>query len=89
VGERLNLSILAGKKFSEMFTTYSHALCPALASGLETRNPLQNRQEKNEFNFFGRQKIFLTTKTKRACPREKKKSLLPQIAATPLRLSNA
>jgi hypothetical protein len=24
---------------------------PALASGLETRNQLQKRQEKNEFNF--------------------------------------
>jgi hypothetical protein len=29
----------------------------ALASGLETRNPLQNRQEKNEFYFLIREKI--------------------------------
>jgi hypothetical protein len=33
-----------------------------LAGGLETRNPFQNRQEKNEFYFFGREKIFLTKK---------------------------
>jgi hypothetical protein len=34
----------------------------ALASGLETRNQLRNPQEKNEFNFRFRQKIFLTGK---------------------------
>jgi hypothetical protein len=32
---------------------------PVLASGLETRNPLRNRQEKNEFNFQSRRKNFL------------------------------
>jgi hypothetical protein len=31
----------------------------ALASGLETRNQLRKRQEKNEFNFQLRQKKFL------------------------------
>jgi hypothetical protein len=31
----------------------------ALASGLETRNQLRKRQEKNEFNFRLRQKVFL------------------------------
>jgi hypothetical protein len=31
----------------------------ALASGLETRNPLRNRQEKNEFNFSIATKISL------------------------------
>src|SRR5204863_1470968 len=31
----------------------------ALANGLETRNQLRKRQEKNEFNFRLRQKIFL------------------------------
>jgi len=40
--------ILAAKSFSEMFTTYSHAFLFCLASGLETRNRFQNRQEKNE-----------------------------------------
>jgi len=35
---------------------------PVLASGLETRNPFWNRQEKNEFYFSSRQKIFLTKK---------------------------
>jgi hypothetical protein len=35
---------------------------PALASGLETRNPLQNRQEKNEFYFSSPKKFFLTKK---------------------------
>src|SRR5262249_46566185 len=33
-----------------------------LASWLETRNPLQNRQEKNEFNFQFRKKNFLDGK---------------------------
>jgi hypothetical protein len=59
-----------------MFTTYSHALWFCLASGLETRNPFQNRQEKNEkkdFYFSSRPKIFLTRKEKRACPRKTKK----------------
>jgi hypothetical protein len=31
----------------------------ALASGLETRNQFGNRQEKNEFYFQARRKIFL------------------------------
>ncbi len=35
---------------------------PVLASGLETRNPFQNRQEKNEFYFLAAIKIFLTKK---------------------------
>jgi hypothetical protein len=34
----------------------------ALASGLETRNPLRTRQEKNEFYFQLRQKNFLDGK---------------------------
>jgi len=72
LGELSVLFILAGKSLSEMFTTYSHAHCPVLASGLETRNPFKNRQEKNEFYFLGREKIFLTKKRKRACPRENK-----------------
>jgi hypothetical protein len=37
----------------------------ALASGLETRNQLQNRQEKNEFYFSLAIKIFLTKKSDR------------------------
>ncbi len=50
--------------------------CFCLASGLETRNRFQNRQEKNEkkeFYFSSRTKIFLTRKEKRACPRKTKK----------------
>jgi hypothetical protein len=47
-GELAVSFILAAKSFSEMFTTYSHALLFCLASGLETRNRFQNRQEKNE-----------------------------------------
>jgi hypothetical protein len=56
------LLILAAGSFSNMFTTYSHTLCGILASGLETRNQLRKRQEKNEFNFRLGQKIFLTEK---------------------------
>jgi hypothetical protein len=50
-----------------------------LASGLETRNPFQNRQEKNEFYFFGCKKIFLTQKGKRASPSKNKKIWLLQL----------
>ena len=45
----------------------------ALASGLETRNHLRKRQEKNEFYFRFRPKIFLTGKIKHVCRRENKK----------------
>ncbi|PYJ24104.1 MAG: hypothetical protein DME99_00480 [Verrucomicrobia bacterium] len=61
-GELLISLILVARSFSEMFTTYSHALCSFLASGLETRNRFQNRQEKNEFYFSSRTKNFLTKK---------------------------
>src|SRR5438105_7883352 len=44
---------------------------PVLASGLETRNRFQNRQEKNKFYFSLSTKNFLTKKLKRACAREK------------------
>ena len=77
LGELSVLFILAGKSLSEMFTAYSHAHCPVLASGLETRNPFKKRQEKNDFYFLGREKIFLTKKKKRACPRENKISFSP------------
>jgi hypothetical protein len=53
------LFILDVGGFSNMFTTYSHALWVFLASGLESRNQLQKRQEKNEFNFQLQQKNFL------------------------------
>jgi hypothetical protein len=46
-----------------------------LASGLEIRNQLRKRQEKNEFNFRLRQKIFLTGKMKQVCRRENRNSL--------------
>jgi hypothetical protein len=56
--------------------------CFCLASGLETRNRFQNRQEKNEFYFSSREKIFLTRKQKDACPRENKKNNpVPRFAA--------
>jgi hypothetical protein len=54
----------------------------ALASGLETRNQLRNSQEKNEFNFQLRQKIFLTGKMKHACRCENRNSALKKIRAT-------
>jgi hypothetical protein len=50
--------------------------CFCLASRLETRNRFQNRQEKNEkkeFYFSPRTKIFLTRKEKRVWPGENKK----------------
>jgi len=50
----------------------------ALASGLETRNHLRKRQEKNEFYFQLREEIFLTEKMKRACRRESNKQCVEQ-----------
>jgi hypothetical protein len=47
----------------------------ALASGLETRNQLRKRQEKNQFYFRLRQKNFLTGKMKHACRRENRNSV--------------
>ena len=54
----------------------------ALASGLETRNQLRKRQEKNEFKFRLRQKIFLTGKMKHACRRENRNSVSKNFRAT-------
>jgi hypothetical protein len=56
-----------------MFTTYSHTFVVVLASGLETRNQLRKRQEKNEFYFQFHQKNFLDGKMKRACRCENEK----------------
>jgi hypothetical protein len=52
----------------------------ALASGLETRNQLRKRQEKNEFYFRLRQKIFLTKKMEHAGRRETKKQCVEKIS---------
>jgi hypothetical protein len=62
--------VKVSQKCSQLIHT---RVAPFLASGLETRNPLQNRQEKNEILFFGDEKIFLTKKWKDASPRENKK----------------
>jgi hypothetical protein len=66
------LFILAGKSLSEMFTTYSHAHCPSSPAGLRLETRLKIDKKKNEFYFLGREKIFLTKKRKRACPRKNK-----------------
>jgi hypothetical protein len=50
---------------------------PVLASGLETRNPFQNRQEKNEFYFLAARKIFLTQKGNALVRGRKKKLITP------------
>src|SRR5262249_41032083 len=47
-----------------------------LASGLEIRNQLRKRQEKNEFNFQLLQKNSLDGKLKRACRRQKEKQFV-------------
>jgi hypothetical protein len=44
------------QKCSQLIHTHS---CFFLASGLESRNRFQNRQEKNEFNFSLRTENFL------------------------------
>ena len=55
---------------------------PVLASGLETRNRSQNRQEKNEFLFLIAKKKFLTRKPKHACPRKNRNVTRSIFAAT-------
>jgi hypothetical protein len=65
------LALKVSQKCSQLIHMRS---CFFLASGLETRNRFQNRQEKNEkkeFYFSSREKIFLTGKQKHVCPREK------------------
>jgi hypothetical protein len=73
LGELSMLFILAGKIPQKCSQLIHMRLVFVLASGLETRNPSQNRQEENEILFFWSQKNFLTKKRKRACPRENKK----------------
>jgi hypothetical protein len=51
-----------------------------LASGLETRNPLRKRQEKNEFYFQLRQKNFLDWKMERSARRGNKKQCVAEIS---------
>jgi hypothetical protein len=54
----------------------------ALASGLETRNQLRKRQEKNEFYFRLQQKNFLTGKMKQVCRRENRNSVSKKFRAS-------
>jgi hypothetical protein len=56
---------------------------PIFASGLETRNHFQNRQEKNEFYFHCREEFFLTKKPERACPRKIKMIIILRGFGTP------
>jgi uncharacterized protein involved in type VI secretion and phage assembly len=53
-----------------------------LASGLETRNQLRKRQEKNEFNFRLRQKNLLDWEKKHACRRENRNRVSKNFAET-------
>jgi hypothetical protein len=67
-----------GGTFSEMFTTYSHALCFCSPAGLRLEIAFKidkKKNEKKEFYFSSRTKISLTRKKKRTCPRENKKFL--------------
>jgi hypothetical protein len=52
----------------------------ALASGLETRNQLRKRQEKNEFNFRLRQKIFLDWENEARVSAQKKETVCEKIS---------
>src|SRR6058998_2953559 len=73
-GELLVLFILADKVSQKCSQLIHMRFVPVLASGLETRNRFQNRQEKNSIYFSSAEKIFLTRKRKRACPRKNKKN---------------
>jgi len=70
-GELLVLFILADKVSQKCSQLIHMRFVPVLASGLETRNRFQNRQEKNKLYFSLSTKNFLTKKLKRACAREK------------------
>ncbi|PYI98765.1 MAG: hypothetical protein DME98_03190 [Verrucomicrobia bacterium] len=70
-GELLVLFILADKVSQKCSQLIHMRFVPVLASGLETRNRFQNRQEKNKLYFSKSTKNFLTKKLKRACAREK------------------
>jgi len=50
LGEASMLFILAAKSFSEMFTTYSHALCPSSPAGL--RLEIRSKIDKKKMNFI-------------------------------------
>jgi hypothetical protein len=67
------LFILSAGSFSTCSQLIHTRFVAALASGLETRNQLRKRQEKNEFYFRLRPKKFLTGKMKHACRRKTKK----------------
>src|SRR5438105_8629797 len=68
------------QRFSQLIQM---SLLTVLASGLEIRNPLRNRQEKNEFKFQSQQKNYLTRKIKRACRCENKKASSRKFLRTP------
>ena len=86
-GELLVLFILADKVSQKCSQLIHMRFVPVLASGLETRNRFQNRQEKNKLYFSLSTKNFLTKKPKHACPRKNRKCLLGQIS--PRRLAAA
>jgi hypothetical protein len=71
------LFILAAGSFSEMFTTYSHALWLPSPAGLRLEIRSESDKKKMNFIFNRKEKIFLTQKMKRAC-RQKKKQRLPE-----------
>jgi hypothetical protein len=52
-----------------------------LASGLETRNPLRNRQEKNEFKFQSRPKNSLDWENQARMSLRKQKNVVAKIFA--------
>ena len=51
----------------------------SLASGLETRNPLRNRQEKNEFYFQLQRKNFLDSENETRVPVKKKQRVRKKV----------
>jgi len=57
----------------------------ALASGLETRNQLRKRQEKNEFKFRLRQKNFLDWKNEARVSARKQKQCVEKVSRNPNR----
>jgi hypothetical protein len=54
------LFILASGRFSEMFTTYSHALCGCSPAGLRLEISLETDKKKMNFIFSRVMKFFLT-----------------------------
>ena len=77
------LFIVAAGCFSNMFTTYSHALCGCPSpAGLRLEISCESDKKKMNLNFDCDKKNFLTGKMKHVCRRENRNSVSKKFRAT-------